>query len=74
MQPIMDRATGDQVNAHGQCERNRSNIYTGTCVVIGNGENYSSNPWQNQDARWADNYRQSHRTDSVYRGNIYRAN
>ena len=61
MQPTMDRAAGDQVIDEGQCERNRSDIYRGTHAVMQNGENYSSNLWQTQDSRWADNHRETDR-------------
>ena len=71
LQPTMDRTAGDQVIDEGQCERNRSDIYRGTHAVIQNGENYSSNAWQTQNSRWADNQRQSDRTNSDCRGNLY---
>ena len=73
MQPTMD-ITGGQVIDEGQCERNRSDIYKGTHAIIENGENYSSNAWQTQDTRWADNHRQTDRTNSDYRGNLYGSN
>lgn len=74
MQPTMDRTAGGQVIDEGQCERNRSDIYRGTHAIIENGENYSSNAWQTQDTRWADNHRQTDRTNSDYRGNLNGSN
>ena len=59
MQPTMGRTAGGQLIDEGQCERNRSDIYRGTHAIIENGENYSSNAWQTQDTRWADNHRQT---------------
>ena len=74
VQPTMDRTADDQVIDEGQCERNRSDIYRGTHAVTENGENYSSNAWQTQDSRWADNHRQTDRTKSDYRSNLYGSN